>query len=162
MGEGVGRTLDDVNTERHTGLERCAALYLYATSVALPPYQPRLHSSLSQSTPLLEARAMPTIRCTRTAIARVTRLFATVAFVVVPMAARAQDFPSKLTESSFWKMVTEFSEAGGSFRSDNFVSNEGNLRDRMGQDGNARTRPEHAGTTAIGQFEKANGLKIVG
>jgi len=52
---------------------------------------------------------MPTIRRTRTAIARVTRLFATVAFVVVPMAARAQDFPSKLADSSFWKMVTEFS-----------------------------------------------------
>src|SRR6185436_19115192 len=30
----------------------------------------------------------------------------------------------QLSDEAFWKMVTEFSEAGGYFRSDNFVSNE--------------------------------------
>ncbi len=38
--------------------------------------------------------------------------------------ARAQELPSRLSDSTFWKMVTDFSEPGGYFRSDNFVSNE--------------------------------------
>ena len=32
--------------------------------------------------------------------------------------------PSRLTNKEFWKMITDFSEAGGYFRSDNFLSNE--------------------------------------
>jgi len=32
--------------------------------------------------------------------------------------------PSRLSDSTFWRIVTEFSEPGGFFRSDNFVSNE--------------------------------------
>ena len=32
--------------------------------------------------------------------------------------------PERLTDSEFWSLVTEFSEPGGYFRSDNFVSNE--------------------------------------
>ncbi len=40
-------------------------------------------------------------------------------------AATAQSLvPSKLSDSAFWKLVTDISEPGGSFRSDNFVSNE--------------------------------------
>lgn len=38
--------------------------------------------------------------------------------------ARAQSLPSKLADSTFWRLVTEISEPGGFFRSDNFVSNE--------------------------------------
>jgi hypothetical protein len=67
---------------------------------------------------------MPTIRRSRSQIARVTLLFTTAAFAVAPAAARAQDIPSKLADTSFWRLVTDFSEAGGTFRSDNFVSNE--------------------------------------
>jgi hypothetical protein len=36
----------------------------------------------------------------------------------------ADTLPSQLTNSEFWAMVTDFSEAGGYFRSDNFLSNE--------------------------------------
>jgi hypothetical protein len=36
----------------------------------------------------------------------------------------AQSFPAKLADSTFWRLVTDFSEPSGSFRSDNFVSNE--------------------------------------
>ncbi len=36
----------------------------------------------------------------------------------------AQELPSKLSDAEFWKLVTDFSEPGGFFRSDNFVSNE--------------------------------------
>ncbi|HEY9226615.1 MAG TPA: hypothetical protein VIP11_08220 [Gemmatimonadaceae bacterium] len=36
----------------------------------------------------------------------------------------AQNLPTKLSDSVFWKLITEFSEGGGYFRSDNFVSNE--------------------------------------
>src|SRR5260370_4863013 len=33
--------------------------------------------------------------------------------------------PDKLTDQEFWGLVSDLSEAGGYFRSDNFVSNEG-------------------------------------
>ena len=36
----------------------------------------------------------------------------------------AQSIPSKLSDAEFWKLVTDFSESNGYFRSDNFVSNE--------------------------------------
>ncbi|HYR89825.1 MAG TPA: hypothetical protein VE422_37475 [Terriglobia bacterium] len=35
-----------------------------------------------------------------------------------------EEIPRQLSDETFWKLVTEFSEAGGYFRSDNFVSNE--------------------------------------
>ena len=40
------------------------------------------------------------------------------------VAQAATTLPAKLSDSAFWKLVTEFSEPGGYFRSDNFVSNE--------------------------------------
>ena len=36
----------------------------------------------------------------------------------------ADTLPSRLTNKEFWKMIRDFSEAGGYFRSDNFISNE--------------------------------------
>src|SRR3954454_20013677 len=36
----------------------------------------------------------------------------------------AQGIPTKLSDSAYWKLVTDISEPGGYFRSDNFVSNE--------------------------------------
>src|SRR5262249_47342911 len=39
-----------------------------------------------------------------------------------PRAAEA--LPAQVSDEAFWNMVTEFSETGGYFRSDNFVSNE--------------------------------------
>ncbi len=35
-----------------------------------------------------------------------------------------KEIPTKLSDSAFWQLVTDFSEPGGFFRSDNFVSNE--------------------------------------
>jgi len=35
-----------------------------------------------------------------------------------------QSLPEKLSDIEFWKIITDFSEPGGFFRSDNFVSNE--------------------------------------
>src|SRR4030095_3794093 len=32
--------------------------------------------------------------------------------------------PARLSDKEFWKIITDFSEAGGYFRSDNFLSNE--------------------------------------
>lgn len=46
------------------------------------------------------------------------------ALLVVPRGVSAQDLPSRLDDSTFWKLVTDYSEPGGYFRSDNFVSNE--------------------------------------
>jgi len=67
---------------------------------------------------------MQTIHRSRFVLARAAVLIAVAATTVAPRVARAQDFPSKLSDSVFWKLVTDFSEPGGSFRSDNFVSNE--------------------------------------
>lgn len=47
-------------------------------------------------------------------------LFASFSFVFVA----AEQLPSQLSDETFWKLVTDFSEEGGYFRSDNFVSNE--------------------------------------
>jgi hypothetical protein len=55
-------------------------------------------------------------------------LIAVVWFAAAHMAPRpetvAQTLPERLTDSEFWSLITEFSEPGGYFRSDNFVSNE--------------------------------------
>jgi hypothetical protein len=56
------------------------------------------------------------------AIAAVT-LFGTASFVPRPAVA-AQELPKQLSDEAFWKLISEFSETGGFFRSDNFVSNE--------------------------------------
>ena len=34
------------------------------------------------------------------------------------------NLPERLSDAEFWNLITEFSEPGGYFRSDNFVSNE--------------------------------------
>jgi hypothetical protein len=71
---------------------------------------------------------MPTIRRFRPALARLTVLFASAAiFAAPPSSVRAQSLqslPAKLSDSLYWALVTNFSEANGYFRSDNFVSNE--------------------------------------
>jgi hypothetical protein len=62
--------------------------------------------------------------------ARSARLFVAVAGIVsfaasyAPSAVAQTTVPSKLSDSAFWKLVTDVSEPGGYFRSDNFVSNE--------------------------------------
>jgi hypothetical protein len=49
-------------------------------------------------------------------------------FGMLPMATRpitaAEELPAQLTDQEFWKLITDLSEGGGYFRSDNFVSNE--------------------------------------
>ncbi len=44
--------------------------------------------------------------------------------VLFRSAAAAEDLPRQLSDKAFWQLVTEFSEPGGYFRSDNFISNE--------------------------------------
>jgi hypothetical protein len=45
-------------------------------------------------------------------------------FLTAGVARSAEELPARLSDDAFWKMVTEYSEPGGSFLSDNFVSNE--------------------------------------
>jgi hypothetical protein len=45
-------------------------------------------------------------------------------FLFLGVGRSAQELPIHLTDQEFWKLVTDFSEKGGSFLSDNFVSNE--------------------------------------
>jgi hypothetical protein len=47
--------------------------------------------------------------------------------IAVPLAAQ-QTIPTKLSDQEFWKLVSEVSEAGGYFRSENFVGNEVSLQ----------------------------------
>jgi hypothetical protein len=48
-----------------------------------------------------------------------------VALLLVPArSAPPQSVPARVSDAEFWKMVVDFSEPGGFFRSDNFVSNE--------------------------------------
>src|SRR5579864_7844167 len=70
---------------------------------------------------------MPTIPRIRFATARVATRIALVVATSLSVAAPAvgaQNLPSKLSDADFWKLVTDFSEANGYFRSDNFLSNE--------------------------------------
>src|SRR5262245_57214835 len=49
----------------------------------------------------------------------------TCAFLFVPRSPLTPSpLPSLYSDTEFWQIVTDFSEAGGFFRSDNFVSNE--------------------------------------
>ncbi len=71
---------------------------------------------------------MPTVRLA----ALVTAVFALVV-VERPASAPPSALPDRLDDSTFWRMVTEFSEPGGYFRSDNFISNEGELQYVIGE-----------------------------
>jgi len=48
----------------------------------------------------------------------------TVAAPVRAVATSAQTIPDRLADSTFWRMITEYSEPNGYFTSENFVSNE--------------------------------------
>jgi hypothetical protein len=48
---------------------------------------------------------------------------------VVTVLAQTQPLPTRLDDAAFWKIVTEFSELGGAFHSDNFTSNEPGFAD---------------------------------
>jgi hypothetical protein len=67
---------------------------------------------------------MPTIERVRLLSTRIALTLATALSAAAPARVLAQSFPSKLADSVFWRLVTDFSEPSGSFRSDNFVSNE--------------------------------------
>jgi hypothetical protein len=47
-----------------------------------------------------------------------------VTLVAAPRAFVRADLPTRLTDQQFWQMVNDLSEPGGSFRSDNLLSNE--------------------------------------
>ena len=73
---------------------------------------------------------MPT-RYRRSWITGRIAVFATVAVLTAPAGlpggagrASAQSVPARLSDSTFWRLVTDYSEPNGFFRSDNFVSNE--------------------------------------
>ena len=69
---------------------------------------------------------MPSTRPTRSFASRTT--FAAIGALALAFAtasrAPAQDIPPRLADSTFWRMVSTYSEPSGYFRSDNFVSNE--------------------------------------
>jgi hypothetical protein len=48
--------------------------------------------------------------------------------VAISTAAAAQEIPSRLADTTYWRLMTQFSEASGSFPSDNLLSNETSLQ----------------------------------
>src|SRR5689334_12104661 len=61
----------------------------------------------------------------RPLVAALSALLALAGLLVLTSHLRATEaMPAQLSDEAFWNMVTEFSETGGYFRSDNFVSNE--------------------------------------
>src|SRR5262245_13196160 len=52
-----------------------------------------------------------------------------VLWLVLPSSKAADTLPSRYTDAEFWRMVTGFSEAGGAFPYENFVSNEVSYQD---------------------------------
>jgi hypothetical protein len=52
-----------------------------------------------------------------------------VLWFALPSAEAADTLPSQYSDAEFWLMVTEFSEPGGSFPYENFVSNEVSYQD---------------------------------
>lgn len=51
--------------------------------------------------------------------------------VFFSIAWSAEQLPVRLSDEAFWKLITEFSEPGGTFVSDNFVSNELAFQDTL-------------------------------
>src|SRR6516162_2676914 len=51
-------------------------------------------------------------------------VFFCLVLIVAPFARAAQTLPSQLSDQEFWKLSSESSEADGTFRSDNLLSNE--------------------------------------
>src|SRR5262245_64965943 len=67
--------------------------------------------------------AMPRDRRIALAITPLFVLLAGRPFTPAPLVG-ADEVPSKLSDKAFWQLINDFSEAGGYFRSDNFLSNE--------------------------------------
>lgn len=55
-------------------------------------------------------------------------LLIALAMGAVPQLAVAQGVPARLADSTFWRLMQEYSEPAGTFRSENFVSNETSLQ----------------------------------
>ena len=71
-------------------------------------------------------------------ITRRSILFVSAAFTLTlvfyacgPRPPVPETLPARLTDQEFWKMITDFSEPGGYFRSDNFLSNESGYQDEI-------------------------------
>ena len=55
---------------------------------------------------------------------RRSHIILTVALLLFAAISAAAQLPAQLSDEAFWRLVTDFSEPGGVFRSDNFISNE--------------------------------------
>jgi hypothetical protein len=68
------------------------------------------------------------IACSQTAGAPRANSTRADAVSAVPAQSQSSSVPNKLTDAEFWQFVNDFSEPGGYFRSDNFVSNENSFQ----------------------------------
>jgi hypothetical protein len=64
----------------------------------------------------------------RRTFARATATFAVCVTVALQAQAQEQTIPQRLSDSEFWRLMQDYSEPWGVFRSENFVSNETSLQ----------------------------------
>ncbi len=86
---------------------------------------PRVVQQLRRVRIAAACSALPVVASLTAAGARAQS--ASASSVTAPSTA-SQPIPAKLSDSTFWKLVTDMSETNGFFRSDNFVSNETTLQ----------------------------------
>ena len=77
--------------------------------------------------------------------------------VFLGIARSAEELPAQLTDEAFWKLVTDFSEPGGAFVSDNFVSNERHFQQLLPE----LTRDREPGGVYLGVGPEQNFTYIV-
>src|SRR5512132_4621986 len=66
---------------------------------------------------------------TQTEVMRLARLYALYVLTALALAPRSgAQVPARLADSTFWRLMNEYSEPAGTFRSENFVSNETSLQ----------------------------------
>ena len=67
---------------------------------------------------------MTIFSCSNVMRVAATAVFVLTAPTVTPAQPQPQRIPDRLTDQEFWKLISDLSEPGGFFRSDNFLSNE--------------------------------------
>jgi hypothetical protein len=110
--DGPVATLAEERAAAHYDLERLSRLGMR--------FQGRLARTF--------ALAAVSIACSQTAGTPRANSARADAVSAVPAQSQSSTVPNKLTDAEFWQFVIDFSEPGGYFRSDNFVSNENSLQ----------------------------------
>ena len=65
-----------------------------------------------------------TLPCRTTFATRFVLIVLLGTWAYTPSDCAAEPLPSQISDETFWQMISDFSEEGGDFRSENFLSND--------------------------------------